>query len=116
MDIRVTTSSSGILCGTLIHKQHNKTTVSSVVILAYRFHKLILVGAEATDTFHNNVGLKMPGISATPVISPGILLLTYSYALQRQNLAGPLHSRRHNIRIHVTFGRIRVTFTAVEKQ
>ena len=92
----------------------HKTTVSSVAILAYRFRKLILGGAGATDTFHNNVGPKISGVSATSFISPDLLLLTYSYTKQRQNIAGPLHSRRHNVRKHATFRRIRVTFIAVE--
>jgi len=57
-----------------------KTTVSSVALLAYQFRKLILGGAEDTDTYHTNVWPKMLGVSATPFISPDILLLTYSYA------------------------------------
>jgi hypothetical protein len=58
----------------------HETTVSSVAVLAYQFRKLIQCGAEATDTYHINVWPKMLDVSATPIISPDILLLTYSYA------------------------------------
>ena len=62
--------------------QANTQTIhkTTVTFLAYRFRKLILGGAEDADTLYNNVWPIMEGISATPFISPDILLLTYSYA------------------------------------
>jgi hypothetical protein len=83
MNIRLTTGSSGILCGTQIHKQYTKPPSAQSHSLHTDFFKLILGGAEATEAFHNNVWPKNSAVSATSFISPDILLLTYSYAHKR---------------------------------